>query len=246
MTSKRKPKLTRRRVPQAAERLTVRDNLAPPPQPEREHIANAPATAEEVLDSLIQSRAISAPFDRLLALRIVNAAISGKISDVPKLLDHLPPRVTADTSARTVSATDAKEKLLELVLNQISADEVEQQIEEQREVDRLRLENAELRRRLGEPVETIASTPEGGKVIVPRDGDIVGPREQSDNPQNARPAPGPDDAKYKPGQNTVIDATATPVEPASPTGANWDASANAALWRAWRDSNGGYGGGGVL
>jgi len=253
-TRRRLLNLTRAKVPQPPERVIVRDvraserrkarkinkgvrddRASTPPQPERKHIANRPATAEEVLESLIQSRAISAPFDRLLALRIVNAAISGKLSDV-KLLDHLPPPIRADVSSPVVTASAAKAKLLELVLNAQAADKVEAEQVEQSEVTALRVEVAELRRRLGEPCgrEPRALVMSSGdtKVLTPPLGDIVPPREQTDNPANMR---GP---KYDlPKPPVVIDAKPEPA-PSPTVPGQWDASDHGRMWREYRALHG--------
>jgi hypothetical protein len=211
--------------------------------------------AQDALTALISSRRIVNRFDQMLAVRTINALAEGKIVEVIKLLDALPQPYRAEAVAATaVSATDAKERLLELVLNACAADRFEAEQVEQTEITALRAEVAELRRRLGEQPNVDCSLhlpPEGEpKTITPSTGDILPPSENSHLPQNARAPVGADDAKYKPGRNTIIEHE--PVKPApSPTPMpppqNWDETENGRAWNEWRRNNpDGYGGGGIL
>jgi hypothetical protein len=186
-------------------------------------------SSDEIYAALVEQRNLTSAFDRALAMEVVDALVRGDLAEAVRALALLPaPAVRVETS-RTVSAADAKAKLFALVENAIAADKVEAEQHEQREVAALRAEVARLRAKCGEqPVEGVPSvtTPSGGsytgeKAITPRDGDIVPPREQSDNPQNMR---GPHydaprgRAKALLGDGPIIDAE--PVKPTpTPSGA---------------------------
>jgi hypothetical protein len=245
----------------------------PLPQPEMLHVASVPderavntpderavningtpVTAREVLSSLIESRNITTPFSKALAVSVVNAVCSGDLANAVKALAMLPPVTRGEVSATTMSAEHARERLLELVLNACAADQFEAEQVEKREVAALKAEVAELRRRLGEPSNDQAAKRDyshvltvpgdAPKTITPSLGDIVPPREQSDNPQNMRP-PKYDSPKPAP---PVIDATPVPTAPPSPTvPGQWDQSPSGQAWHEWRRNNpDGYGGGGIL
>jgi hypothetical protein len=196
-------------------------------------------SSDEIFQALVAQRNLFSAFDRALATQITNALVDGDLAEAVRALQYLPPVIRADVTTPVPSAVEAREKLWQLVLNAKEADEVE----EASEVERLRLEVAELRRRLGGPAPDQAAkakhvlhSPEGDtKVIDPPTSAILPPSENSHLPQNARPAPGRYDAP-KP-VPPVIDVKPEPVpRPTVPD--EWDRSANGQAWREWFDREG--------
>jgi hypothetical protein len=188
--------------------------------------------AEEALEALCVSRNIHAgSFEATVARKAINCLAGNKIAEFVRLVDCLPPRIVgADVLSPVVTPSAAKAKLLALVEANIEADKYE----EQREVERLRIEVAQLRARLGEPegdldcCSTQQSNPEP-RVITPSTGDITPPGERTDvGVRKVFDAPKP--------VPPVLDLT--PVEPADPRRpGEWDASASGKAWHEWRERN---------
>lgn len=175
---------------------------------------SAPTSAEDVLAALCQSRRIVSHFDRLLAVKVVNCLIEGKIAEAVRALDHLPPPSRSEEVGSTHGGLNHRERVYQLIVSAIAGDQVEQAPE----LERLRAENEALRARLGEtlPVSGTGSEPVSGtspKVITPRTGDIVPPGEQSDLAANARRQVGADD--WKAGPKPVLDLKPEPESEAA-------------------------------
>jgi hypothetical protein len=196
--------------------------------------------AREALQSLCASRGIrEGTSEYLIASRWVNAMAENAYGDAIRLMDMLPPRIKADVTSRVVGSAEIRDKMWELYCNAVAAD----QVEEAREIDRLRAENAALRARLaGEQAVAAPILPATGPVasggarpaITPSIGDITPPSERCDLPQNQRMGVYPDDAKLAARRNApVIDATPVPVARETVPG-EWDASPTGRAWHEYR------------
>jgi hypothetical protein len=197
--------------------------------------------AEEVFESLVEVHGLTEPAHRALAWRASNALVSGganNLSEAVRAIALLPsPRgMTAAERVTHVSGHTAKQRLWESVHNAIIVDRQELARRAARgealtkvEALRLQLYRAE-QAEAGHPDDERLGELEGNLCIAhksepkvsfeaaskpaidPPTGDIVGPREQSDNPQNMRPPRY--DAPRKP---VTIDHE--PVKAAAPTSA---------------------------
>jgi len=172
------------------------------------------ATAEQVLAALVQSRRIVSHFDKLLAVRAVNALMSGKIVEGVKCLEHLPAPVRSEASTPALGEHSARERVLQLIQAAIAADKVElaqraergeqlserdqlrlrlaqldeqppdEQPGEEAEVEELRRQNVELRRLLAGAEPTSGTA----RVITPSIGDkqgVVTVTAEHDKPDDA-------------------------------------------------------------
>jgi len=215
--------------------------------------------AETVFDSLCEAHRIETAHGRALAWRIANALVSGgtnNLSEAVKAIALLPPAKVQTRAERTISAQAAKQRLGELIENNRRADHVElarrvrrgeplsaveaatlrlyeaEAVEAGREVEPVKVESAVASTMVAvapmDAADAVVHACTTERVITPPTGDIVPPGERTDRP--------PDPPLREPKPPTVIDVKAVPV-PASPTGPNWDASENAAKWRAWRERN---------
>jgi hypothetical protein len=108
--------------------------------------------SERFLAELCASRNIQGDVDRMLASKAVAALAENKVADFLKLLDQLPPRVAVVDGRPTESAESAKAAVMQLIAAAQEADRIEQEPE----IERLRAENARLRKLLAVPV------PQGG------------------------------------------------------------------------------------
>jgi hypothetical protein len=199
----------------------------------------AGVTSEAILAELIGSRGLTSAFHKACAAKAAKALARDHPRDASAWLELLPS--AGRVAERVVSAHDAKQRLLELVMNAQAAD----QVEEAREVDALRAENARLRGLVdavavdraagvaaGGTLARPSPTPEVERVITPSIGDICPPGERSDGP------PGAPLRQAKP--PVVIDQVPAPAPVAGdPTReGEWDRSENAAKWREYRRTHG--------
>jgi hypothetical protein len=224
---------------------------APPPTVPSVEEQMQGVSSESILAELIASRCLRSAFHKACAAKAAKALARDHPRDASAWLELLPPPMRVDASGRTVSGEAARSRLLELVMNAQAADAVE----EQREVERLQRENAELRARLGAvAVDRAAGVADVGtasrpsptpatpelvvapvpRLITPTEADIIPPSELG----VPRPAY-PDDAKAQARRNApVIDNPPQPVA-GDPTRADeWDRSENAARWREYRRTHG--------
>jgi hypothetical protein len=218
---------------------------APPVEVQMEGVSS-----EAILAELIRTRNLVSAFHKAIAHKAANALARDNPRSAVAWLELLPPAERVDASGRTVSAQQARKRLYELVMNAVAADQIEKKIEEQREVERLRLEVAELRARLSEP-STLARTDQavpqqGGALSSPAGSApspidvptsaILPPGENPDLPQNQRMGSYPDDAKRKP--PVVIDATPAPARARETVSGEWDRSPSGRAWHEWRRTHG--------
>jgi hypothetical protein len=82
-------------------------------------------SSDEIFDALVAQRNLTSAFDRALATQITNSLVDGDLAEAVRALQHLPPIVRADPGSPTVSVSAARQKVLELLLNRISADRIE-------------------------------------------------------------------------------------------------------------------------
>jgi hypothetical protein len=177
--------------------------------------------AERVLADICLRHNLTTDADRVVAMKAV-AALGKDSLLYAKLIDTLPPPVThgevSATTGTAQGALQARERLLELVLNAVAADQVEAEQQEQSELAGLRAEVARLKVKCGEAPpppsdqQSAIDNSNSPKVLTPSVGDIVGPREQSDNPANMR---GP---RYD-GPRKPMTIDHEPVKAAAPTSA---------------------------
>jgi hypothetical protein len=85
----------------------------------------AKVKAEDVLASLMRTRRITEPIDKLVAVRGINALIDGKIAEGIRALEQLPPPVRLDDGSPTHSFSDAKARVLQMIANAVAADQTE-------------------------------------------------------------------------------------------------------------------------
>ena len=79
---------------------------------------------DEIYAALVEQRNITDTFNQALAREVVDALVRGDLAEAVRALAMLPaPVVRADRSGRTVSSEQAREKLLQLVLNAKAADQ---------------------------------------------------------------------------------------------------------------------------
>jgi len=246
--TRQKPKAAGSGADPSIKRASAPRKAEPPPAPAPAPVPSVEeqmegVTSESILAELIGSRGLTSAFHRACAAKAARALARDHPRDASAWLELLP--TATRVAERVVSANDAKQRLLELVMNAQAADAVE----EQREVDVLRAENARLRAGLGAvAIDRAAEVAAGGtlarpspipeveRVITPTD--IMPPCERSDGP------PGPPLREAKP--PTVIDVVPAPQPPPNiPTRAGdptregeWDRSENAAKWREYRRTHG--------
>jgi hypothetical protein len=81
-------------------------------------------SADEVFQSIIETRHLSSAVDRAVAQAATDALVAGDLSEAVRALALLPaPR--AETAASSVSASGARERFLQLALNNIAAHRIE-------------------------------------------------------------------------------------------------------------------------
>jgi len=68
---------------------------------------------------------LSTAVDRAVATAATDALVAGDLAEAVRALGMLPPVVRADSASPTVSASDARKRVLELILNRIGADRIE-------------------------------------------------------------------------------------------------------------------------
>jgi hypothetical protein len=227
---KRRRKQAKRTAPLSAEE---REQMTRARERERAD-AGVPVTAKEILSSLIESRNINSAFDRALALSIVNSVCGGDLASAVRGLALLPPATRTETG-EVIGASAVRAKVLQMVLNAVASDETEQVERDTKELDQLRAEVADLRRRLagGAPVEgdqasTAVSTE---RVVVPTTGNIMTRGEwEGVPPMRGTPLREP----------VTIDAKAepAPAPPAPTVAGRWDESEHGRLFREWRAAGG--------
>jgi len=223
----------RRKPPRAAERRVARKGAParrvkaaptsepPAPQPPVStsvEVQMLGVSSESILQELVASRGLTSRFHRACAAKAAQALARNSPRDAMAWLELLPPAGRVDASGRTVGAQEARDKLWELYLNAVAAD----QIEEQKEVDRLREENAALRAQLvGAPLQ-VEGAPNANRdslsterTITPSIGDITPPGERTDKP------PDPPLREAKP--PTVIDVKPVP----------WDETPSGKAYHEW-------------
>jgi len=175
-------------------------------------------SAESILQELVNTRGLTSRFHRAVAAKASQALAKNSPRDAMAWLELLPAAGRVDAAGRNVSAEQARERLFELVTNAVAADE----IEEQREVDKLRAENAALRAQIGQPVAVdraavvaVSGTDTRPSPITPSIGDIVPPGERTDKP--------PDPPLREPKPPVVIDAKPVP----------WDQTPSGRAYHDW-------------
>jgi hypothetical protein len=125
----------------------------PAPSVERQM---AGVTHASVLADLIASRGLTSALHKSIAAKVADAFVKDDPATASRWMAFLPP-MRAETASPTVSASDARARVLALVLNAVAADDVEraQRIErgEANEADMLRQRLAEIERPLPAPDE---------------------------------------------------------------------------------------------
>jgi hypothetical protein len=183
--------------------------------------------ANEIFEALCESRNLTSAFDRRLAEAVTDSLCSGNLAEAVRGMALLPPIVRAE-GAPTMSATDARAKVLALVMNAKAAWLLEAGLtpDDEYDIERLREKvfqlQAELRARRG------ASAPAVEPVAAP-----AMPEPDMTNVTPLRPEP-----KAEPKGA----AAAAPVEPVTPLPEptqSWDSTPGGKAWHTWRN-NGGY------
>src|SRR5262249_54971944 len=131
-----------------------------------------PKDANEVFEALCESRNLTSAFDRRLAEPITDSLCSGTRAEAVRGMALLPPVVRAEPGSPTVSTSNARRRVLEMVLNAQAADVIERRDRIARGVG---TEIDDLRERLAQLEAPPALEPPEGE-----EGDADAPQDQDE------------------------------------------------------------------
>jgi hypothetical protein len=104
-------------------RARARKRQAKPAPPIETQMAGV--TKEAVLADLIESRGLTSPLHKSIAAKIADAFVRDDPNTASRWMDFLPPMRAETGGPPTVSASGARKRVLELILNRIGADRIE-------------------------------------------------------------------------------------------------------------------------
>jgi hypothetical protein len=192
-------------------------------------------SSDEIYAALVEQRNLTSAFDRALAMEVVDALVRGDLAEAVRALALLPtPAVRVETS-RTVSASDAKERLLELVLNAIAADQFEADQADQGDLQAARARIASLE----DEVKHLRGV-KPRRLPAPSEKPVARKSDADTTAANFQVTGKSKSAAAKPAADPAPAASAP--SPPSPPSQSWDASPGGQAWHQWRAA-GGYGGG---
>jgi hypothetical protein len=169
--------------------------------------------AEAIYASLIKHHSLSTPYHRALAGQITAALMRGDLDRATRAIALLPaPRATVDHSP-AVSASDARKKLTDLVLNHVVAYQFEEGQSESAEVAALRAQVASLQDEC---------------------------RHLRGSKPRALPAPTREPMQKAAAleKGTPSSASAPAPAPSATVPGQWDASPEGRAWHAWNNAGG--------